>query len=634
MRSPKSVHNNPCHACRTGGAVSRLSLSSKPADSLRRYSAVDNRYPAHLMESTSSVNLGPRPVTPERAAKKIGSPPRKAKLPAGIIRLPNGDSPQAPQSQIVTLRPLSRLCTTFQNSLNHDVRTQGSSSSSRRELEKEPASPKLHYLHGLPKAENFPYVHKREIPAHAAALRARSTSPLTQRSVSPQSSSSADDYSQTVYYGGKTSPFSTGRAATQKPHVTTALVDPMGCNEGTVFGHQAIALDVELSNNEVYKERSSQGQARQTKPKRSSQAPIHGADSRTVFGSRDTGSTKLGDKRLEPKGGDSFKDGTPRLRGGSGREGSSTNTFSFKLKRWLLTCHGPYPDDLDTDSDADLPPARVVTPEREARVRENMNGRALLPAHLSRSIQTAFSAKPYPLGGQDAVHLSTVSTTIEGPFHARTKSFRLSSLGIPSFLQRQSESPINQPVPKASPQSSTLPIPTLRGGAGSPGDIPPTLFWLAGGRGRPISFSSWKHSRPKQRMGGLFGMAVHGRNYGKEYGPIVNGEGEVVNSCTVNIEPVDNDTANRESAKSSISTSSSSSSSGSSSAPKSARDVPTSARDGGPAQRASTPPPNASADEVPPSGALPTADLPAHAALQGPSGDSSDGKVNETASEV
>lgn len=69
---------------------------------------------------------------------------------------------------------------------------------------------------------------------------------------------------------------------------------------------------------------------------------------------------------------------------------------------------------------------------------------------------------------------------------------------------------------------------SLRGGAGSPpffGEqkLSPTLYWLAGGTGVPISVSGWRKHRPKKRMDGLLGMVMHGRRAGMAYGEGGNG---------------------------------------------------------------------------------------------------------------
>lgn len=84
MRGPKIVYNEPCHACKTGGPGSHITSASAH----RGHSAVDARHLAHLANSSDPVLLGPRPVTPERAAKRIGNPPKVSRLPPGIIHLP------------------------------------------------------------------------------------------------------------------------------------------------------------------------------------------------------------------------------------------------------------------------------------------------------------------------------------------------------------------------------------------------------------------------------------------------------------------------------------------------------------------------------------------------------------------
>ncbi|KAF2632966.1 hypothetical protein BU25DRAFT_454120 [Macroventuria anomochaeta] len=475
---------------------------------------------------------------------------------------------------------------------------------------KKPASPKLHHLHGLPNSENFPFVHKHEIPKHAIAIRAGSTSPLTDQSNSPRTSPSkrgSSDYSNTVYYGGRKSSFPASRAATPKPHVTTVVVKQVQASGSAVIDLQASPLDIALAGSEVYRKRSPQ----QIPPTKPSQALVDVTDSGTTFGSQDTGSTKIGGMRLELKGGNPFGKEIPRLRGGSGREGLSTNSFSFKLKKWILTCHGPCPDYIDTDSDADLPPPRVVTPERVARMKQKMNGRAPLPAHISRGTQPASSVRSVRPGTEGLQLPTTFTTTISGP-PKRSSFFRLSTLSLPASFRRRSESPLNQTAPLVPSQVLIPSFPHLRGGAEPPDRIPPTLFWLAGGKGKPISFSGWKQSRPKQRMGGLFGMAVFGDKHGKEYGLEAGGADEVFVSCSASIKVIVDDAGSVKSAKAGADASSSSSISSASLVAEPVKGVPAGAEDavpagdGEPVQRALTPPPDVPTDDVPLcSGALP-----------------------------
>ena len=155
----------------------------------------------------------------------------------------------------------------------------------------------------------------------------------------------------------------------------------------------------------------------------------------------------------------------------------------------------------------------------------------------------------------------------------------------------------------------------LRGGAESPDKIPPTLFWLAGGTGRkPISFSGWKQSRPKQRMGGLFGMAVFGDRYGQEYKVEAKVAGDVEVECSASVKVTVGDEVVVEEGQDGAATSSLSSSSSSSASSKTqpVKEIATVAEEVvpepvvEPAQRGLTPPPNEPIDDVPLcSGALP-----------------------------
>ena len=443
---------------------------------------------------------------------------------------------------------------------------------------KKPASPKLHHIHGLPHSENFPFVHKHEIPKHAVALRAGSTSPLTDHSNSPASTPTPHpkghtDYSRTVRYGGKTSPLGTSRDTTPKPHITTVVVKRVRASGNAVVDPQTSPIDATLAGSEVYRNCSPQ----QVISTQTSEALIDATDSGTTFGSQDTNSTKLGGMRLELKGGDLYNGGAPRLRGGSGDERVSTSTLGYKLKRWLLTCHGPLcPDDFDTDSDNDLPPPRVVSSDRVLKKKQKMNGRAPLPSYMCGRAQQSPPTAETLEGAVDLLPATTFETTISGL--PKPSSWKRLSLSITSSFHHQSEFLINhpaQPAPLTATQVLTPPFPHLRGGADSPDKIPPTLFWLAGGTGKPISFGGWKQSRPKTRMGGLFGMAVFGERYGKDYkvknNSVCEVDGEVEIECSASIKVVMEDGGSvknnkgEQDAKNSSSSSSSSSGSSSSS---------------------------------------------------------------------
>lgn len=591
MRGPKKTQGELCQACRSGGAGSHIRSGREFVNAHRRHSATDARHPVNLADSTPSVNLEPRPVTPQRAAKRIGNTSRVSRLPPGIICLPAANALHTAPNRTATKSNPSGLGKTYPGGQQYNVQMPRSgSSSSRGEQKKKPSNPKLHHVHGLPNSENFSFVHRHEISKHAVALRAGSTSPSTDRSKSPRSVSGIGgtyDYSNTVYYGDRTSPFSNSNDGAPKPHVTTVLVKRVQASGSVAVDLQALPLEVALNSSETCRtcllERIQLAKSPQT--------IVDVIDSGTTFGSQDTGSTEIGDVRVE-------------LRGGSGHEEFTANTFKFRLKKWLLTCHIPCPDNLDTDSDGNPPPARVVSPHKVEKMRQKMNGRAYIPSYMLRLVP---SNSPEISCAQDTESFSpptTFVTIISGP-PKRHLSLRLPSfpsLNLPKFFHHQPKSPPDLSVCAVSPDVLTPPLPHLRGGAGSPDNVPPTLFWLAGGTGKPISFSDWKLSRPKQRVGGLFGMAVFGEKYGKDYKDNTSGADELVVSCSTSINIMTNDAASTKPKESSGSTSSSSSSS----AVQSTGDVPASADSGEPAQPTPTPSPTVLAGDLPVcSGALP-----------------------------
>jgi hypothetical protein len=91
--------------------------------------------------------------------------------------------------------------------------------------------------------------------------------------------------------------------------------------------------------------------------------------------------------------------------------------------------------------------------------------------------------------------------------------------------------PSNSPAPRrvtVPPGYSTygvarLPrsLPNLRGGGGEGWDdgdrLPKDLYYLAGGRGPPITVKAWKMQKPKKRMGGFLGKVFYGHKAGTKY---------------------------------------------------------------------------------------------------------------------
>ncbi|KAF1933319.1 uncharacterized protein M421DRAFT_395301 [Didymella exigua CBS 183.55] len=619
MRGPKIVHNEPGHTCKTGRPGSHINS----ACTYRRHSAIDPRHLAHLANSSGSVLLEPRCVTPERAAKRIGNPPRIFRLPTGIIRLSIASTASASQCRDPVARPPSRLGmrsskggaqgSHLQSSHLHSPHINSTGSST-----KTPTSPKLHHLSLLPHSENYPFVHKSEIPQHAIALRAGSSSPLNNRTNSPRNAPNmreTSDFSDIVYYGGRKPSLSGNRGDTPKPQATTVVVKQVNVRGSALIDLHASPLDAALAESEMYRK-----YLPNQKPAKLSHALTDVADSSTSFGSQDTGSNKIGKMRLELKGGDPAFTGIPRLRGGSGHERASTDTFSFKLKRWILFCR--YCSRSHDDNDDDLPSARLVAPERVAKMRQKMNGTAPLPAHLCRGTPSIASSSSIPHTNgvaEDLAPATTFTTTILGLPRRSMSSRSSTSLPVPSHFHRRSKSPISQPVTVNPAEILIPPIPYLRGGAESPDKMPPTLFWLAGGTGRkPISFSGWKQSRPKQRTGGLFGMAVFGGNYGQEYKLEASVLGDV--ECSASVKVTVGDDAGVNDVRGAVDSSSSSSSSSGSLKVEPLKVITAVADEAAPVgaaepvQRALTPPPTEAIDDAPLcSGALPidtNADVP------------------------
>lgn len=629
MRGPKVVHTEPYYARATDDTGSHMCSAYDRPHTQTKHLASNAASPDHHTGSSSSALLGPRPVSPERAAGRIGNPPRVSRLPPGVICLPTANRTQVHQDS-KGANSSHRIETTSRGSRRYDGYTQKSGNIGKEEPVPKPSSPKLHHIHGLPNSEDFSFVHRHEIPKHAIALRAGSTSPLTDRSTNLKYSPSVrgpSDFSDTVYYSGKNDTSSASQTSTQKPHITTVFLSKRQGSEGTFFDFQQSPLDSALTGSKVYRKHSPQ----QTQPTKFSQTLTDITDSGTTFGSQDTASTTIGGKRLELRGGSPAGDLGPKLRGGSGHERLWTDTFGFKLKRWLLTCHGPCPDDFDADSDGELPPSHAVPPGRVAQMHQKMNGRASLPAHLSKKAPAIFSMSNSPLSG--AAFSSTPPRT--------PSSFHFPVLDLPTLHHRRPMSSITQPTSLTPPHVLTPPIAHLRGGAASPDEIPPTLFWLAGGKGEPINFNSWKQSRPSKRMGGLFGLAVFGERYGKVYKDDSSEAPEVQVSCSASIKATADDAGSLRSAHGSADASRPSSSSGSSasSVAEPVRESPplegdvAPSKDNSSKQRAPLSSPTARTDDVPLcSGALPiepSADSPAAWSSRASSSHDNDAKASE-----
>ncbi|KAB2108458.1 hypothetical protein AG0111_0g2986 [Alternaria gaisen] len=184
----------------------------------------------------------------------------------------------------------------------------------------------------------------------------------------------------------------------------------------------------------------------------------------------------------------------------------------------------------DSDNDENLPPARTLSLAEIARVSRQAHGISRLPKGISRrggSQETSRVGK----SAADSGHITNLLPSRTPSFaatHSQPRSifFHLPTFGLTSIPALPTIPPFNCSAPftdVAIQPRTQSPIVSLRGGTGSPSALrgyerlPPTLFWLAGGRGKPVTTVSWKTQRPKKRMNGLLGMALHGLDAGTEY---------------------------------------------------------------------------------------------------------------------
>lgn len=474
--------NKPCNHCRSKSPFSHLASTFKRPRNPGSSNLATESSIAQLIASPPSSDEGPRIVPAAIAAKRIGNPPRNASLPGG--RLPSYNQLRIPSAEGgSTLEQYGGRRYSLSDSFSKASSSITAHNNSQHKDHARPVSPRLHHLDIIPGAKEHPYVHKHEVDAHMAALRAGAPSPLRRSIDEAHHSANTNvrgmfpDYSRTVFYGTTTSSASTRRLSPdtimQQVHARGTIVIEEGRRGGI-----PLDLNVELVNSGVYRRRSPQ-EDRTATPQ-----PPRRRDDDDSFSTLTTQTpSTVGGTRLELKGGTT----KPRLRGGGDRR--------FRFTRWLLTCRAH-----DPDSDDDLPPPRTPAPERIARAVQRSRGTATLPLNLSRSSTERSTTAP-----SLAVHHATPAVT-----------------PLPEYLRSHphsdhSDLPVTQSDPDIEPLLLEQSGPSLRGGAGSEARLTPTLYWLAGGKGKPITVSSWQKQKKKKRTGGLLGMALYGAKYCQAY---------------------------------------------------------------------------------------------------------------------
>ncbi|KAF2873746.1 hypothetical protein BDV95DRAFT_593064 [Massariosphaeria phaeospora] len=361
-----------------------------------------------------------------------------------------------------------------------------------------PTSPKLHRIHGLPRSEKYPYVHKHEVQQHLSAAQAGlapPSSPLASGSNRPHTAAAFTDsrqgqasvrepyldFSETVFYGHSNSPLPFTQRSTaqsrERPIITITETIVTSSSSVSVDSDDSSSVDWHVQDSRVYRQRLASPEAR---PSRDQYTLIDDGDSGTAAESE--GVESRGARRGRRGRRD---DNVPRLRGGAGSE-----TVEYTVtRRCLLTCHEAAP-----------PPGTH---------------------YFSRSTPVSTRTQS-PTGAVARLPLSL--TRVHGGTSRQSLHKTQIELIDPTILHPQPQFPPElSPSPDAVPGlPPPQPIPHLRGGAGrstllDTDRLPPTLWFLAGGRGRPMTVAQWKTHRPKKRMGGLLGMAVFGTRAGKPY---------------------------------------------------------------------------------------------------------------------
>ena len=516
MRPPKSPSSEPCNECQSQSPFSHVksAFRRKPGRKVSEEPAVQGSRP---QRSPSSEEC-PRIVPPEIAAKRMGNPPRRAALP---VPRPGAINPALQQRSATRREDSPRRS---KSALEHN--------------EVRPISPKLHYHRYLRNSKDYPYVRESEVSQHLDAIRAGAPSPLIDFARAARRKKTSDpttDFSETVFYGQKFSAAFTNSAEqrqSSQPSRSNLVVEGYLETGGHVVVErprleQQASIDAQLYHSSVYPRRSPEQSGRQSRASRRS------ADSRRRTRRRDSEDDfKTSDQLPDFQEGPAY-DGMPRLRGGSGGdEKIHTCSCGLTMKQLLLTCHRPgHGYETDSGSDDYLPPARTPNIAEVARALRRAHGTSRLPKGISRrdGCQETPRTGRSLSGGGDATNLPTSRTASFAATYPQPRSIfsYLPLFGLASIFARLTGPSIDTPAVTASHTIQPVTLPptvSLRGGAGSPSAlrdhqrVPSTLFWLAGGKGKPITTASWKSQKPQRRMGGVFGMALHGLDAGTEYG--------------------------------------------------------------------------------------------------------------------
>lgn len=258
-------------------------------------------------------------------------------------------------------------------------------------------TPKLHHIHGTPKAKDYPYMHKSEVKEHLVAVRAGSPSLLDQGSSEPgfvATTAAVTDYSETVYYSHQSYQDSTtsGRCtihvrshAFPQPRHEALITQEYEHRGDLAMNHshrtERNSRETDIAQNYVYLGRLSEHSNRRDLL---CDEPRNPGSNSTFSRQGTTTAERIGARRLELRGG--IPDVLPRLRGGSGQHYSILSNFALRFKTWVLLGPCSKENSTDTCCDTDPPSARVPAPKRIAVVNQMARGSIAIPSDMIRSI--------------------------------------------------------------------------------------------------------------------------------------------------------------------------------------------------------------------------------------------------------
>jgi hypothetical protein len=522
-----------CDACRTKNLQSHLTLNPRYSESLRAVPI----FGASLQSTEVSIELHVRSDHNVPQALLEGRP-RRRRVPQFPAHDPLFISFSRPKFS--NSRPPIRRGTIpgpGRNSSSNKFEGSLPFISSKTPSPEIPQSPKLHHRHGLLKAKDYPYVHKREVAQHLITVRAGAPSPISSLHIELEKDSTvpytpgAPNWSDTVYYShsGLPVPARLPRAFTPEewrpptrstqrpsepppgrllqdtrqrpsPRLNTGMpfwpALPPNATLQIVEAYSSVAVrpgptavvEGEVGRSIVHTLRSSRSRHTPSLRYREITGSSSSDESHFSAGKMPLTPNNVSDSYLEVCG----RCGSPNIRGGGYDECFGSVALSTSYSEKCSRAGGSCGSNRRRERGG-TPPVPIVTPERAARESYNTMRFPLLRGLFGRRLGKIHNDLEEPTS-----HDSVTSVTI-----------------------------LASPDPSSSPNTThqhsqirDQNIIGLRGGGPNLSDeshVPRTLWYLAGGRGRPSTVASWKKQKPSKRTSGLLGMVLYGLKAGTPY---------------------------------------------------------------------------------------------------------------------